>query len=253
MPYNQAPAVASRVTLPLQADWMYPDFPSQAGFETGSTSQPHEWTALAEQAHDAELPPLPSHAEAAVGDRAELLRTLGYTFWNRELVAALAVRLREEPGVDRWLELAAGTGRLTAELARLGLDVVAADDYSQAEDRVRDRQRVIRYGSWVARLTAREALARFSPPGVICAWPPMGSCLVPDLLAGVFPGTEELRVVVCIGDPSGPTEAPKLPHEIAPGWTLEKWLEAARYLTGFNDPPDQPGSYSRLMVYRRTL
>ena len=230
---------------------MYPDFPSQTGFETGPNNHAEEWKALARHAREAPLPPLPTHVEAAVGERAELLRALGYTFWNRELVEALAARLRAEAGVDRWLELAAGTGRLTAELARRGLEVVAADDYSQAEDRVRDRQRVVRYGSWVAKLTSREALVRFSPPGVICAWPPMGSCLVPDLLAGVFPGTEALRLVVCIGDPAGPTEAPKLPHEIAPGWSLEKWPEAARYLTGFTDPTDQPGSYSRLMVYRR--
>ncbi|MCC2669313.1 MAG: SAM-dependent methyltransferase [Armatimonadetes bacterium] len=231
---------------------MYPGFPRQSGFETDSASHVNEWAALLQQARAAPLSPLPTFAEAVAGERIGLLRDLGYTFWNQELIESLTVRLAAA-GLDRWLELAAGTGRLSAELARRGIDVAATDDYSQAPDRVRGSQRAIRYEGWVAPLSAREAMARFQPPGVLCAWPPLGSCLVPDLLGGGIPGAEALALLVCIGDPAGATEAPRHPHELPPGWTLETWPDCEQYLTGFNDPSNSPGSNSRLLIYRRCL
>jgi hypothetical protein len=149
------------------------------------------------------------------------------------------------------VELAAGTGRLAAELARRGVDVAATDNYAQASEAVRGCQRSIRYGSWVERLSARDALAELAPDGVICAWPPLGSCLVPDLLAGALPGAGSLRLVLVIGDPQGATEAPIHPHELPGGWSLEAWPECARWLLGFNDPEDARDSHSRLLVYRK--
>jgi hypothetical protein len=113
---------------------------------------------------------------------------------------------------------------------------------------------VIRYGEWVERRSAREAVAHYRPSYVICAWPPLGSCLIPDLLAGSLPGSERLQLLVCIGDPGGATEAPVHPGELPEGWALESWPECEQYLVGFNDPlPAGPGfrSNSRLVVYRR--
>jgi hypothetical protein len=198
------------------------------------------------------LPELPSFAEVVEGDRERLFRELGYTFWNRELVDALAARCRAE-GALRWVELAAGTGRWAAEMARRGIDVAATDDYSQVPERVRGAQRAVCCGEWVERLPAREAVALLRPEAVLCAWPPLGSCLVPDLLLGALLGSEALRLLLCIGEPGGATEAPVAADELPPGWRLESWPEAEPYLAGFNDPPPGPGwrTYSRLLVYRR--
>ena len=205
----------------------------------------------AEQARKAaaSLPPLPTFAEALALERETAFRELGYTFWNQELLEGMATRMREEV----WLELAAGTGRLTAELSRREVAVTATDDYSQLSGRVRDAERVIEYGEWVAPLSAREAVARFRPRAVLCAWPPFGSGLALDLLAGTLPGSEEMALLVCIGEPGGATEAPLHPHELPPGWALEAWPECEAYLVSFNDPPPGFGwrTYSRLLVYRR--
>lgn len=200
----------------------------------------------------ASLPPLPAHAALDAGDRDSWFRELGYTYWNRELVDALAARMQVER-LDTWVELAAGSGRLAAELSRRGVGIAATDDHSQSAERVVGRQRAITYGEWVEPLSAREALASLRPDGVVCAWPPLGSCLVPELLAGSLPGSERLRVIICIGEPGGATEAPTHPGEIPEAWGLDEWPECARYLVGFNDPPAGPGwrSHSRLLVYRR--
>lgn len=224
--------------------------PKQGEFETSSTREHDWWRALHEQARLAGLPALPSFTELPGQSRALLFRELGYTFWNRELVDALASRMRAE-GCERWVELAAGTGRLAAELVRRGVGIVATDNYSQAAEAVRGSQRSIRYGSWVAHLSARDALVELAPDGVLCAWPPLGSCLVPDLLVGVLPGAERLRIVLAIGDPQGATEAPVHPHELPAGWSLEAWPNCARWLLGFNDSEDARDSHSRLLVYRK--
>lgn len=197
-------------------------------------------------ARQASLPAVPKFAELRHQSRDTLFHELGYTFWNRELLDALAVRMQS----DCWLELAAGTGRLTAELVRRGVRIAATDDYSQAPEAVRASQRSISYGAWVGKLSAREAVVASSPAAVICAWPPLGSCLVPDLLTGSLPGCHELRLLVCIGDPTGATEAPTYPHELPAGWALERWPECERWLRGFNDPAEASHSYSRLLVYR---
>ncbi len=199
----------------------------------------------------ARLPGLPSFAEVVAGDRERWFRELGYTFWNGELLDALAARLRAA-GPPEWLELAAGTGRLAAEFSRRGVPVAATDDYSQAEGRVRSFQRPLRYGEWVAPLEARAAVALFRPRGVLCAWPPLGSGLVPDLLERRLPGGEALEVLVCLGEPGGATEAPAAPWELPPGWRLERWPECEPWLFGFNDPPPGQGlrGGSALLVYR---
>lgn len=199
------------------------------------------------------LPPLPSFSEAVQGDRARQFADLGYTFWNQELLDALALRLRllqaDEP--CPWVELAAGTGRWSAELARCGIAVAATDNFSQQEPL--GSRRGIVYGSWVGRLSAREALAQLRPAGVLCAWPPLGSGLILDLLQGRWEGSESLRAVVCIGEPSGATEAPEHPDLLPAGWELSRWPDCDRYLIGFNDPPPGPGwrTYSQLLVYVR--
>jgi hypothetical protein len=235
--------------LPTKAAWDGVGMPKQTHFKTSPRQAAEPWEVFYDQARSAELPALPWFAELAGLSRDTLFRDLGYTFWNRELVAALAARMRGE----RWLELAAGTGRLTAELARRGVRIAATDDHSQAAHAVRGCQRAIRYGTWVARFSARDALSAFAPEAVLCAWPPLGSCLVPDLLAGVLPESERLGLLVCLGDPAGATEAPVSAHELPPGWTLEAWPECLPWLLGFNDPAESCGSNSRLLVYRRPV
>lgn len=213
-----------------------------------------EWRLLAGRTRQSArtLAPLPAFTPALLAQRELLFRVLGYSFWNRELLDGLASRFRLE-GPCRWVELAAGTGRWAAEMARRGVDVAATDDYSQAPERVRGSQRPLQYGSWVERLSAREATARLRPQGVLCAWPPLGSCLVPDLLAGALPGSGGVRQVVCVGEPGGATEAPVHPGELPEGWLVDSWPECEPYLIGFNDPPPGPGwrSHARLLVYRR--
>lgn len=224
--------------------------PRHSENETLSSAPATRWSAFLAAAVNASLPALPQFADLLGRPRDHLFQELGYSFWNRELVEALAGRMHSET-CRRWLELAAGTGRLTAELARRGVNVVATDDYSQAPEAVRDSQRPIAYGSWVARLSARDAMMEFAPEGAICAWPPLGSCLIPDLLSGSVRGSGHLRLVLAVGDPQGATEAPLYPHELPEGWSLEEWPESARWLTGFNDPDDAPGRNSRLLVYRK--
>lgn len=163
----------------------------------------------------------------------------------------LGARMIAERGT--WLELAAGTGRLTAELARRDISIAATDDHSQCPERVRGAARIIQYGEWVTLLSARAAVAQFRPRQVLCAWPPFGSGLVLDLLAGTLPGSKEMTLLVCIGEPGGASEMPLHAHELPTGWAMEEWPECEQYLVGFNDPPPGPGwrSYSRLLVYRR--
>lgn len=216
--------------------------------------QADDWDALATQAAAAgtRLPPLPTFDEVRRGDRERWFAELGYTFWNAELVNALMARCRTL-AARRWVELAAGTGRLTAELARRGLRVAATDSYAQTADQVRSFQRVIRYGEWVARMDAWKAVARLQPDAMLCAWPPLGSGVIPDLLARRFPGSGNLQAVVCIGEPGGASEMPGSPLELPDGWRMEEWPECERFLVGFNDPPAGPEfrSLSALQVYLR--
>lgn len=218
--------------------------------QTSGQEAARRWSALLTRARAAGVPEAPSYSKAAEGARDRLFRDLGYTFWNEELLQTLAARLERE-GPLRWVELAAGTGYLTAALASRGIGVVATDNHSQAAGSVRGAQRAVSYGDWVEALPAREAVAALQPEAVLCAWPPLGSCLVPDLLTGVLAGSEAIRLILCIGEPGGATEAPAAPQELSAGWALEAWPECERYLVGFNDPPDAGCSNSRLLIYRR--
>jgi hypothetical protein len=94
-----------------------------------------------------------------------------------------------------------------------------------------------------------------APQGILCAWPPLESDLVADLLAGRVEGMKAVRVLVCIGEPGGATDAPATPAEIPRGWSLEHWPDCERFLVGFNDPPAAMGwgTNSRLLVYRRHI
>ena len=216
--------------------------------------QADEWEPLAAATTGmaVSMAPLPPHSVILTGNRERWFTELGYTFWNLELLDALASRCAALP-VRRWVELAAGTGRLSVELARRGLSIVATDSYAQTEDRVRSFQRVIRYGEWVGRMDAREAIARLQPDAVLCAWPPLGSALIPDLLSGHIPGSGTLRSLVAIGEPGGASEMPVSAGELPTGWGLEEWPECEPLLVGFNDPPGGPEfrSHSALRVYLR--
>ncbi len=203
----------------------------------------------------ADLPALPAFDAVLDGERPALFEALGYSFWNRELLNALADHLRGLHGAAGpawWLELGAGTGRLAAELSRRGIRALATDDFSQTPERVRGSQRPIRYGKWVLRLPMREAVARFRPQSVLLAWPPLGSGAGPELLCDAWPGSEALRHLLCIGEPGGATEAPVDPDLTPPGWTMTHLPDIDRWLVGFTDPPGEQGAACGLLFRRAT-
>lgn len=202
----------------------------------------------------AALPALPAFDAVLHGERHALFEALGYSFWNRELLNALADHLRglhgDAAGPAWWLELGAGTGRLAAELSRRGIRTLATDDFSQARERVQGSQRPIRYGKWVLRLPMREAVARFRPRSVLLAWPPLGSCAAPELLCGAWHGSEALHELLCIGEPGGATEVPVDPDLTPPGWAMTRLPDIDRWLVGFNDPAGAQGAACCLLFRR---
>jgi len=189
------------------------------------------------------------------GDREQQFRTLGYTFWNREMVDALSAQMKRlvgsASGSGWWLELAAGTGRLAAELARSGVPVLATDDGSQEDARVGSGHRRVRCGTWVLRCSLREAVARFRPERVLVTWPPLGSGVTLDLLAGRLPGGEGVRVLVVIGERDGASELPPDPSLLPPGWTGERLPDVEQWLVGFLDPDGEAGR-GEVWVYQRS-
>jgi hypothetical protein len=199
------------------------------------------------------LPGLPAFEKLARSDRDWCFENLGYTFWSAELLERLAGRLsRLGPGA--WLEVAAGNGRLAAELTRRGVPVAATDSYVQHPDRVRSAQRPIRYPEWVHELDAFEAIERLRPIRLLCAWPPFGSALIPRLLGDPScPGSEALEWIVCIGEPEGASELCWRPDQLTRDWALAAWPECERLLVGFCDPTGgrEDEGRGRLLVYRR--
>jgi hypothetical protein len=83
-----------------------------------------------------------------------------YAFYSRELIAALAERI----GDRACLEIAAGDGTLTRFLTEAGVHVRATDDHSWA--------RAIQFSDAVEKLEASQALVRYQPKVVLCAFPP---------------------------------------------------------------------------------
>jgi hypothetical protein len=83
-----------------------------------------------------------------------------YAFYSQELIRALADRVGERA----CLEIAAGDGTLTRFLAEAGVQVRATDDQSWA--------RAIQFPEDVEKLEATQALARYQPKVVLCAFPP---------------------------------------------------------------------------------
>jgi len=83
-----------------------------------------------------------------------------YAFYSGELVGALAARIGGRP----CLEIAAGDGSLTRFLAAAGVEIRATDDQSWSH--------AIKFPAEVERLEAGEALGRYQPKVVVCAFPP---------------------------------------------------------------------------------
>jgi hypothetical protein len=204
--------------------------------------------------------------------RAALRRRLGYTFWTRELADAIASRLAAR-GRERRVEVAAGCGRLTLELMARGIDAVATDNYDQSPAAIAGRRALWSaarpdadldgshpgpegtiYPDWVARYEARAAVRALQPDLVLMSWPPLGSGMVPRLLAD-----PELtfRALLFIGEPGGCSEAPTDPSELPPGWQLERWHDCEVFLIGFTDhrlTADDPHAVcrSRILFYTRS-
>ena len=219
-----------------------------------------DWRARAEIGAKA-LPTLPTYAElleaAALGPgftarREALRRDLGYVFWNRELVDCLAGRL-QGCGIRAWLEVAAGNGRLTAELARRGLHVAASDSGAQAAEAVQGAQRAIAYPAWVAPLDGIEAARQLAPQGILTVYPPLGADLVVRLLTLERPA---LQMLVLVGEPGGASDVPAEAAFLPRGWSMEMWEECHPWLVSFSDPVDptvrQIKSYSKVVAYQRS-
>ncbi len=83
-----------------------------------------------------------------------------YAFYSQELIAALAARI----GARACLEIAAGDGTLTRFLAGAGVRVRATDDHSWSH--------AIQFPEEVEKLDASQALLRYQPRVVLCAFPP---------------------------------------------------------------------------------
>jgi hypothetical protein len=83
-----------------------------------------------------------------------------YAFYSQELIHALAARI----GNRACLEIAAGDGTLTRFLTEARVQIRATDDGSWS--------RVIKFPDDVERLEATQALARYQPKVVLCAFPP---------------------------------------------------------------------------------
>jgi hypothetical protein len=204
--------------------------------------------------------------------RAALRRHLGYVFWTRELGDALAARLKER-GEERRVEVAAGCGRFTAELRARGVAVIATDSRDQSGAAIAARRQAlvdggappslvaaarreedgILYPDWVERRDAEEAIRTYRPDLVLVSWPPLGSGMVPALLAAP---SFSFQALLFIGEPGGCSEAPTERSELPPGWEMECWEECERFLIGFTDhcfaPDDPPANRrGRILLYRR--
>jgi hypothetical protein len=83
-----------------------------------------------------------------------------YAFYSQELIRALAERI----GDRACLEIAAGDGTLTRFLAEARVQIRATDDRSWSH--------AIKFPDDVERLDATQALARYQPKVVLCAFPP---------------------------------------------------------------------------------
>ena len=83
-----------------------------------------------------------------------------YAFYTQELIRLLAARIGDRP----CLEIAAGDGTLTRFLSEAGVHIRATDDQSWSH--------AIQFPQEVERLEASQALARYQPKVVICAFPP---------------------------------------------------------------------------------
>jgi hypothetical protein len=204
--------------------------------------------------------------------RDALRRRLGYTFWTRELADAIASRLAAR-GHERRVEVAAGAGRFTLELVARGVEVVATDNYDQSPAAIAARRALTEpdqpragsggctpnqegtiYPDWVGRYEARDAIRTLQPDLVLVSWPPLGSGMVPSLLADPEP---TFSALLFLGEPGGCSEAPTDPSELPPGWQLEPWHDCERFLIGFTDhrftPSDpHPVRRGRILFYTRS-
>ncbi len=159
-----------------------------------------------------------------------------HQFLTREFVEALAARLRASSGAPV-LEVGAGRGDLARALRGCGVPVVATDEGSWLDGRLRWPRGV---PEGVERLDYRAALARYRPGIVLCSWMPQGEDWTPAFRA--CPGVREY---VLIGEEPGGSTGTRASFEAPPPWRRASLDGIARH--GFTRNPDRG---FRTAVYR---
>jgi hypothetical protein len=79
---------------------------------------------------------------------------------NKEFVAALGAELKKLGG--KIIEICAGDGKLAYQLRKIGVGVLASDDYSLKMDRKEDI---------VEKLSHKEAMKKYAPDVILVSWP----------------------------------------------------------------------------------
>ena len=105
-----------------------------------------------------------------------------YCFYSQELVKELCALI----GDRICIEIGAGDGTLARFLAEKGIRIYATDDYSWSHN--------IEYPETVEKLSAKQALSKYQPHAVICAWPPPGNNFEQKIFS-----TRSVEIYIVIG------------------------------------------------------
>lgn len=132
-----------------------------------------------------------------------------HQFWTREFVDALAGVIAGAVG-GPLVEVGAGRGDLARWLGERGLPLVATDDGSLLDGRLRWPRGL---PAGVEPLGYAEALARHRPAFVLCSWMPLGEDWTP-----AFRACPSVRDYLLIGEGPGGCTGTPASFAAPPGW-----------------------------------
>ena len=132
-----------------------------------------------------------------------------HQFWTREFVDALAVVIAAAAG-GLVVEVGAGRGDLARWLGERGPPIVATDDGSLLDGRLRWPRGL---PAGVEPLGYAEALARYRPAFVLCSWMPLGEDWTP-----AFRACPSVRDYLLIGEGPGGCTGTPASFAAPPGW-----------------------------------
>jgi len=112
-----------------------------------------------------------------------------YEVYNTKFIDSLAEEIKKL-NKSPIIEICAGDGKLSNQLRKKGIDIVATDDYSWRDIR--------RYRNLVERLSHKEALRKYNPGVVIASWVPQETRIGFDVLD--FPS---VKYLIDIGEDIG--------------------------------------------------